>query len=484
MSEISKLEPKGLWQNFDMFCANPRPSKHEEKIRKAVVEFAKQHNVDCKTDEIGNIILSKPATKGMENRKGIILQAHIDMVPQKNNDVKHDFVNDPIQPWIDGEWVRAKGTTLGADNGIGASAALAVLVDDTIEHGPLEALLTIDEETGMTGAFNLKPNVLKGDILLNLDSETEGELYVGCAGGVDATITLNYGKEAVKAGYTCYVLEVKGLKGGHSGMDINLQRANANKLLFRILKNLEKYDVRLCTVEGGNMRNAIPREAKATIAMPTDKVAEVKKTIDCLSETMHNEFSEVEDNFDVLFAPTSNVPEMMKECCSKRLINCVYALPNGVYRMSDSMKGLVETSSNLAIVKTTGENMEMCCLLRSSVDTQKEDLCVVMQSVVDLAEGKIEFSGAYSGWKPNMSSAILKEMKEQYEKLFNQQAKVMAIHAGLECGILGGTYPNLDMISFGPTIEHPHSPDERVNIASVEKFWKFLLGSLKNAPIK
>ncbi|MBR1626854.1 MAG: aminoacyl-histidine dipeptidase [Bacteroidales bacterium] len=484
MTEISNLEPKGLWQNFDMFCANPRPSKHEEKIRAAIIEFAKQHNIDCKTDEIGNVILTKPATQGMENRKGIILQAHIDMVPQKNNDVEHDFVNDPIKPRIVGEWVHATGTTLGADNGIGASAALAVFADDTIPHGPIEVLLTIDEETGMTGAFNLKPGVLNGDILLNLDSETEGELYVGCAGGVDATITLNYGKEPVAAGYTCYKIDVKGLKGGHSGMDIILQRGNANKLLFRILKNLENEGIRLCEAEGGNMRNAIPREACAVIAVPTQNIGQVMSKVQCLSEVMHKELSEVEDEFEVSIAPVANVTDMMKECCSSRLINCVYALPNGIYRMSDSMKGLVETSSNLAIVKTDGSNMQICCLLRSSVDTQKDDFAKVMQCVVDLAEGKMELSGAYSGWKPNMSSPILKEMKEQYESIFGNEPKVMAIHAGLECGILGGTYPNLDMISFGPTIEHPHSPDERVNIASVSKFWKFLLATLENAPMK
>ncbi|MBQ7985130.1 MAG: aminoacyl-histidine dipeptidase [Bacteroidales bacterium] len=484
MTEISNLEPKGLWQNFDMFCANPRPSKHEEKIRAAIVEFAKQHNIDCKTDEICNVILSKPATKGIENRKGIILQAHIDMVPQKNNDVKHDFVNDPIQPWIDGEWVRAKGNTLGADNGIGASAALAVLADDSIAHGPIEALLTIDEETGMTGAFNLKPGVLKGDILLNLDSETEGELYVGCAGGVDATSTISYGTEAVPEDWTCCNLEVKGLKGGHSGMDIILQRGNANKVLFRIIKNLEEFNVRLCSVEGGNMRNAIPREAHAVLACPKAEADKAIAKVKELMATIKKELAAVEDEIVIEVSAVDGVKEMMKECCSKRIVNCVYALPNAIYRMSDSMKGLVETSSNLAIVKSDGKEVEICCLIRSSVDTQKQDFAMMMQSAVELAEGRIEFTGAYSGWTPNMASPILKEMKEQYKEMFGNEAKVMAIHAGLECGILGGIYPNLDMISFGPTIEHPHSPDERVNIASVEKFWKFLLATLKNVPVK
>ncbi len=484
MTEISNLEPKGLWQNFDMFCANPRPSKHEEKIRAAIVDYAKQHNIDCKVDEIGNIIMSKPATKGMENRKGVILQAHIDMVPQKNNDVNHDFVKDPIKPRIVEDWVYATGTTLGADNGIGASAALAVLTDDTIEHGPIEVLLTIDEETGMTGAFNLKPGMLNGDILLNLDSETEGELYVGCAGGVDATIHLSYGKENMKAGYVCQKLEVKGLKGGHSGMDIILQRGNANKILFRILKALEETDVRLCSVEGGNMRNAIPREAHAVIAIPETNVAKAQEIVKDLTNAVCAELSEVEKEIEIAMTPTEEAKEMFKECCSKRIINAVYALPNGIYRMSDSMKGLVETSSNLAIVKSNGSEVEMCCLIRSSVDTEKKDFAMMMKSVIDLAEGTIEFSGEYPGWKPNMASPILKEMKEQYHAMFSTEPKVMAIHAGLECGVMGGTYPKWDMISFGPTIEHPHSPDERVNIPSVAKFWKFLVATLKNTPVK
>ncbi len=484
MSDIIKLEPKQVWENFDMLCANPRPSKHEEKVKKAIIDYARKHNIHCVTDKIGNIILKKPSTEGMKNRKGVILQAHVDMVPQKNADVEHDFINDPIQPWIDGEWVRAKGTTLGADNGIGVAAALAIMTDETLPHGPLEALLTIDEETGMTGAFGLESGELEGEILLNLDSETEGELYVGCAGGVDATIKLKYGTEPIEAGRTSFVLSVKGFKGGHSGMDIILQRGNANKSLFRMLKALDEVDVRLCEIEGGDMRNAIPREAMATVTLPTSNVSKAKEIVEKLYTEIKNELSETEDNFVISLEPTANPTNMMEDCCSKKIINTVYSLPNGVYRMSDSMAKLVETSSNLAIVKSEDGIVKICCLLRSSVDSEKKDLAMMMKSVVDLAGDDVEFTGEYPGWKPNMNSAILKEMQVLYHKIFNKEAKVMAIHAGLECGVMGGVYKNWDMISFGPTIEHPHSPDERVNIKSVELFYKFLVETIKNIPTK
>lgn len=484
MSEIKNLEPKQLWENFDMLCSNPRPSKHEEKVRAAIVSYAEQHNIACTIDSIGNIILKVPATKGMENRKGVILQAHVDMVPQKNADTNHDFLTDPIQAYIDGDWVRAKGTTLGADNGIGVSAALAAMTDPTLAHGPLEALLTIDEETGMTGAFGLKAGELEGEILLNLDSETEGELYVGCAGGVDATIEIEYKTENIPAGRTSYVLAVNGFKGGHSGMDIILQRGNANKTLFRILKALLAVDVRLCNVDGGNMRNAIPREAKAIITLPTEKVAEAKQIVETLYAQIKNELSAVEDSFSITLEATANPSAMLQNFCSTKLINTINALPNGVYRMSDSMPNLVETSSNLAIVKTEDHKLTACCLIRSSVDSQKQDFSDTLHSLISVACGEITFSGAYSGWKPNMDSPILKTMCEGYKTLFNKEAKIMAIHAGLECGVLGGTYKNWDMISFGPTIEHPHSPDERVNIPSVQKFYNFLTYTLSTIPEK
>lgn len=484
MSELLNLEPKGLWKHFDKICSIPHPSKHEEKIVAALVEFAKANNIEYKVDETGNVIMRKPASKGMENRKGVILQAHVDMVPQKNNDTKHDFEKDPILPRINGEWVCATGTTLGADNGIGVSAALAVLEDKELIHGPIEALFTIDEETGMTGAFGLKAGELNGDILLNLDSETEGELYVGCAGGVDATIRFDFKKEAMPAGYQALTLSVKGMKGGHSGMDIILGRGNANKTLFRVLKALEKFDCRLGEINGGSLRNAIPREAFCTIAIPTAKLSEAKAEVKNFESIVKNELSAVEPDVTISLEETCSCSFLIDQDTARRVIRTVYACPNGIYRMSDSMENLVETSSNLAIVKTEGEQIVACALLRSSVDTAKADFAEMMSSVVELAGGKIEFTGGYPGWKPNMHSPILETMTATYKKLFGRTPKVMAIHAGLECGLLGGVYKNWDMISFGPTIKHPHSPDEKVNINSVKLFWDYLTETLKNVPTK
>lgn len=484
MSEIRNLEPKAVWNNFDMICSIPHPSKKEAKLVEALIEFAKKNKLEYVIDKIGNVIISKPATKGMEDKKGIVLQAHIDMVPQKNADTKHDFEKDPILPWIDGEWVRAKGTTLGADNGMGVAAILAVLEDNSLVHGPIEALLTIDEETGMTGAFGLEAGVLKGDILLNLDSETEGELYVGCAGGIDGSFAFDYKKETTPLGLSGFALDIKGLKGGHSGMDIILGRANANKVLFRIFKALETLGLRISSINGGSLRNAIPREAFSTIAIPTDKVSEAKKLVEQMSKDIKNEYALVEPNFEIHFNPTALEANVIDLDTQKRLILGVYACPNGVIRMSDSMEGLTETSTNLAIVKTDDKSINVSCLLRSSVDSAKMDLAEMMSAVFELAGAKRTFEGAYPGWKPNMESSILKTMQTTYNSLYGKTPKIMAIHAGLECGLLGGVYPNWDMISFGPTIMSPHSPDERVEIASVQKFWDYLLVTLKNVPAK
>jgi dipeptidase D len=420
----------------------------------------------------------------MENRKGVILQAHLDMVPQKNNDTKHDFEKDPIQPYIDGEWVRAKGTTLGADNGIGVSVALAVLEDKTLIHPSIEVLFTIDEETGMTGAFGLKPDILQGEILMNLDSETEGELYVGCAGGIDATITFDYSVESVKSTFMTYQISIKGLKGGHSGMDIVLQRGNANKILFRILHHLEQFNILVCEINGGNMRNAIPREAYAKVAIAGLNVAKVRSVIEEERRNIRKEFALSDPDIQITFEQCEQAKFSISKPKTHKLIRMVYGLPNGVYRMSDSMPNLVETSSNLAIVKTEDQTATISCLLRSSVDSSKEDLANMMASVVENSSGEIIFTGGYPGWKPNMKSPVLGLMQKIYKNLFGKEPKVMAIHAGLECGLLGGVYPEWDMISFGPTIQSPHSPDERVNIVSVELFWRFLTETLKNIPTK
>ncbi len=486
MSEILNLEPKVLWKNFHSLTQVPHPSKKEEKIQAFIVDFAKSHNLEYVKDAVGNVIIRKPATPGFENKKGVVLQAHLDMVPQKNADTVHDFEKDPIQTFIDGEWVKAKGTTLGADNGIGAAAIMSILESKDVAHGPIEALLTCDEETGMTGAFGLQSGFLNGDILMNLDSEDEGELYVGCAGGVDVNITFQYTPEAVPANMNAFDLKVTGLSGGHSGMDIILYKGNANKIIFRFLRiATKKYGCRMAGIAGGNMRNAIPREAFATILVPTDKVDALKKELANFTEMVQAELVAKESNIHISLEATSAPQNAFSEEFQNRLINSIYACPNGVARMSDSMPGLVETSLNLAIVKSEGNEVKVACLLRSSVDTAKFDLAEMVACVMELGGAqKISFDGAYPGWKPNMDSAILKVMQDVYQKMYGKKPEIKAVHAGLECGLLGGVYPNWDMISFGPTIRNPHSPDERVNIKTVKMFWDYLLECLKNVPNK
>jgi len=484
MSEIKNLEPKLVWNNFDMICSIPHPSKKEKMLADKLVSWAKEHNIECCVDKIGNVIMRKPATKGMENRKCVILQAHLDMVPQKTAATNHDFEKDPIQPWIDGEWVKAKGTTLGADDGMGGATILAVLEDHTLEHGPLEALFTVDEETGMTGAEGLEKGILKGDILLNLDSETEGELYVGCAGGIDGTFTFDYKLEAAAIDMSAFKLSVTGLKGGHSGMDIILGRGNANKIYFRLMKALEAVDVRMADINGGSLRNAIPLEAFGTIALTTSKVAQAKEILETVTKEIKAELADTDEDLQIEMNPTALPKELIDSCTQKRLTNAIYACPNGIMRMSFSVENLVETSTNLAIVASDGKTITVKCLLRSSVDTAKMDLAQMMRSVFELAGAKCVFDGQYPGWKPNMQSPILNEMQSLYKQLFNKEPKIMAIHAGLECGLFGGVYTNWDMISFGPTIQHPHSPAERVNIESVAKLWKFVVATLKNVPTK
>ncbi len=486
MNNLSKLTPQSLWENFAKICSIPHPSKHEDEIVAYLLEWAKKHNIKAVKDEVGNLILSKPATKGMENRKGVILQGHIDMVPQKNSDKEHDFTKDPIEPIIgDDGWVRANGTTLGADNGIGCAAAMSVLQATDIEHGPIEVLITIDEETGMTGAFGLKPGYLKGDILINLDSEDEGELYVGCAGGLDASVELGYKEEKTPADTKAFKISVTGLKGGHSGMDIDTGRANANKVMIRLLrKSIKDFGLRLSSIEGGSLRNAIPREAFATVVVPNQHVEKFNTFVKDFFTVVKNEFSNVEPDIAVEITPIDLPSTVIDEKSGLNLINVVYGLPNGVMRMSDSMENLVETSVNLAIVKTEKGVAEIKSLIRSSVDTAKEAVGEKMTAIIELAGGKITLSGAYPGWKPNMKSPILKTMQETYQKMYGRIPEIKAIHAGLECGLLGAVYPNWDMISFGPTIRNPHSPDERVHIESVGKFWDYLVETLKNIPVK
>lgn len=492
---IQNLDPQIVWKNFYDLTQIPRPSKHEELAVEYMYNWGKAHGLETIKDEIGNIVIRKPATPGFENRKGVILQGHIDMVPQKNNDTVHDFEKDPIQTWIDGEWVKAKGTTLGADNGLGVAMGMAVLESDNLQHGPIELLVTVDEETGMTGANALKPGLLQGDILINLDSETEGELYVGCAGGLDATASATYVPAEYDKNWLCYSLAVKGFKGGHSGMDIILYRGNANKVAARVLYALmTKAGVKLLDFEGGTLRNAIPREAFATVYVPADKLAEAEKVFAEVSAAIKAEYAGTDPDSEFVFKPYECAEG---ECCcggdeckyvpeadAIRFVRAIIACPDGVERMSSEMAGLVETSNNLAMVKIEGGQFSVKTLMRSSVDTAKEALAQKFESIFALAGIETSFAGGYSGWAPNPDSAILATMKKVYNDLYGKEPAVMAIHAGLECGILSGAYPHWDMVSCGPTLMSPHSPDERANIPSVAKCWEFLKAVLENIPVK
>ncbi len=485
MSDIRKLEPKQLWNYFHDITQIPHPSKKEKRIVDYVVKFGKEHKLDTIVDKVGNVIIRKPATKGMEKRKGVVLQTHLDMVPQKNNDKKHDFEKDPIQTIIDGDWVKANGTTLGSDNGIGVAAALAVLASKDLQHGPLEALFTIDEETGMTGVFGLKKGVLKGDILMNLDSEDEHELCVGCAGGIDISATKKYKEEKTPGKMIACRITVKGLKGGHSGVDIALGRANSNKLLFRFLMQAESdFGIRLAEAAGGNLRNAIPRESSAVLLVATAKAKAFEKFIRGYEKMYKAEFAETEPDLSFTCKKCEVPAKVMAKPDQYGIIRAVFACPCGVQRMSQAMKGLVETSNNMAIVKVAKGSLEVHNLCRSAVDSAKEATAWRIAAGFHLIGAKVTMSGGYPGWKPNMASPVLKAMSGTYKKMFGAEPDVKAIHAGLECAIIGGVYPNLDMISFGPTIKYPHSPDEKVNIPSVKKFYAFLCESLKQVPAK
>lgn len=484
---LSGLKPEAIWKHFEEICEIPHPSKHEQKMIEYVVNFAKANNLEYEVDEVGNVVIRKPATPGMENRQGVILQGHLDMVPQANSDANHNFEKDPIRPRIDGEWVKATGTTLGADNGIGVATAMAVLESKDLVHGPVEAIFTIDEETGMTGAFGLKPGFLKGDILMNLDSEDEGELFIGCAGGTNANITFKYNKKPAPKKHSAYKIIVKGLKGGHSGCDIHLGRGNSNKLLFRFLRQAEReFGLRLASVEGGNLRNAIPREAFAFVMVPKDNAKDFEAGLKNYELIVKKEFATVEPDLSVSLEKAKSPKNIFDRTTQRNLINAIFVCPNNVVRMSNDMPGLVETSTNLAIVKSDDKTktVSVKCLLRSSVDSAKEALENKMAALFEMAGADCYFDGQYPGWKPNPNSPILTTMLGVYERLFGKKPEIKAIHAGLECGLIGGVFPNLDMISFGPTIRFPHSPDEQCNIATVQKFWDYLVETLKNVPVK
>jgi dipeptidase D len=483
MSTILDLKPGKLWKYFHEITQIPHPSKQEKQLADYVAGFGKKLGLETIVDKTGNVIIRKPATPGMEKRKGAILQTHLDMVPQKNSDKIHDFTKDPIETRIDGEWVKANGTTLGSDNGIGVAAALTVLASEDLPHGPLEALFTIDEETGMTGAAGLESGLLRGEILMNLDSEDEGELYVGCAGGIDVSVNKNYAEEDTPKGMDAFNVMIKGLKGGHSGVDIALGRANSNKLMFRFLMQAESdFGIRISEASGGDLRNAIPRESRSLVLVPQIKSGEFRAFIEEYNNMYRSEFAETEPDLAFIAEPVALPGKVMNAGDQYRIIRAVFACPNGVQRMSQAMKGLVETSNNLAIVRCKGGKFETYCLTRSSVDTAKTATAWRIAGIFHLIGADVKLEGGYPGWKPNMNSPILKTMKNVYSGMYGKVPEIKAIHAGLECGIIAGVYPDLDMISFGPTIRFPHSPDEKVNIASVSKFYDFLCEILKQVP--
>ena len=483
---MKNLEPKGLWESFYSLTQIPRPSGHCKEVAAFLVNYGKSLGLETLQDEIGNVLIRKPASAGMEGHPGVILQGHMDMVPQKNSDKVFDFEKDAIQTHIEdnGEWVTADGTTLGADNGIGVATAMAILADKDAVHPPLEAFFTVDEETGMYGANDLKAGWLKGKYLLNLDSESEGELYVGCAGGIDTNATFRYQEVETEKGDIALKVTVKGCKGGHSGCDIHLQRANAIKLLFRFLKDaVANFEARLACVEGGSLRNAIPREATAVITIPAESYQDLQDLVDRYEDLYLKEYEGVDDGISFTMeeveCPKKEIPEDVQDY----LIHAITLCPHGVYRVLEEARDIVETSNNVSMIKTfVGEEesrVEVQCLTRSSVESRKEELASIIQSAFSLAGAEVEFSGAYPGWKPNLKSTLLKTMKETYVKEFGSEPRVVIIHAGLECGIIGAKYEGMEMISFGPTIEHPHSPDERVNIATVQKFYRYVLAALR-----
>ncbi|WP_159564987.1 aminoacyl-histidine dipeptidase [Budvicia diplopodorum] len=483
MSDLAQLTPSLLWQHFAKICSIPHPSMHEEALAQHIVSWAKEKNLHAERDAVGNILIRKPATAGMENRKSVVLQAHLDMVPQKNNDTEHNFEKDPIQAYVDGQWVKARGTTLGADNGIGMASALAVLSDESLSHGPIEVLLTMTEETGMDGAFGLQPNWLQSEILINTDSETEGEIYMGCAGGVDCVTNLPLTREAVPAGYQTVKVSLKGLKGGHSGGDIHLGLGNANKLMSRLLfTHAQSLGLRLQSFNGGSLRNAIPREATVTLSLPAANIERLKQTCAEFLSIIKHELDAVEKNIDLIVEPFNCGFKALTLDSQSRLLGLLNASPNGVIRMSDSVKGVVETSLNVGVVTTDEDRAQVIYLIRSLLDSGKEYVAEMLISLGQLAGAQTSAKGGYPGWQPNPNSPIMTLVCESYKKLFDTTPHIMVIHAGLECGLFKRPYPDMDMVSIGPTITGPHSPDEQVHIPSVSRYWQLLTELLKSIP--
>lgn len=481
--DIRQLEPKAIWNKFADLNAVPRPSKKEERVIAFMKDFGKNLKLETVEDTVGNVIIKKPATAGMEDRKAIVLQSHLDMVHQKNSDTNFDFLTQGIEMIIDGDWVKANGTTLGADNGLGVATIMAILESTDIPHPAIEALFTIDEETGMTGAMGLKGGLLKGAILLNLDTEDDDEIGVGCAGGIDVTAVGTYDEEEtpeIKMGYS---IEVSGLQGGHSGMDIHKGFGNANKIMNRLLfDGFENFGLRISEIDGGSLRNAIPRESKAIVAIDRVHETAFEFEMGSLVESIKLELKTLEPELTVVFNKIETPKMIMDLGVQEGLTRALYAAQNGVYRMSPDIPDLVETSNNIARVIIKNGRVKIGCLTRSSVESSKMDLAMMLRATFELTGCDVEFSGDYPGWEPDMDSSILKVLRTLYEELYNEKPHVAACHAGLECGLLGTNYPDMEMISFGPNIRGAHSPDERVQISSVQKFWGFVLEILKNIP--
>jgi len=481
---LTKLQPEIVWNYFEDICQIPRPSKKEEKIREFLIKFGEENNLESKSDEIGNVIIKKPASPGMENRKPVVLQSHMDMVCEKNNDTVHDFDNDPIQPVLDGDWVRAEGTTLGADDGIGMATQMAILTSTDIQHGPIECLFTVDEETGLTGAFAIQPGFVEGRTLINLDSEDEGELFIGCAGGIDTVAQFKYQASKLAKEVVAYRIKVTGLKGGHSGDDINKGLANSIKIANRFLWNIsDHFKIRIAEFTGGNLRNAIAREAEAIFVVKSKLAKKVSRQFNSFYEEVKEELAITEPDLTMDLEPVDLPDRILRRKLQRRLLNSIYACPHGVIAMSQKMPGMVETSTNLASIKhLEGDVIEICTSQRSDSKTAKLDIAYMVESVFRLARFKVSHSDGYPGWSPNPNSDILSVSKKAYEDLFKVTPIVRSIHAGLECGLFLEKYPDMDMISFGPTLRRVHSPEEKINIETVQKFWDHLLEVLKNIP--
>ena len=483
--EVSNVEPKEVWKNFVLLNEVPRPSKKEDRVIEFLISFATKNNLMYKQDEVGNLVIVKESTHDMITRETVVLQSHVDMVHEKNNDVEFDFLNSGIKMYVDGDWVKADGTTLGADNGLGVAAIMAILESNEISHPKIEALFTIDEETGMTGALNLSDTILTGKILLNLDTEEDDEICVGCAGGIDITMSKNYPLQELKEDEINVKILLNGLTGGHSGAEIHKGLGNSNKILFELIQKLNSdFYVKICSIDGGGLRNAIPRESSAIISFDEDNLNSFKKIMKNTSQTLVAEFKETDDNINLEFELLENRFQTLGAIESKELINAINECPNGVFEMSENIDGLVETSNNLANIRLIEGKLKIQCLTRSSSENSKDKLSKIISNIFENIGCDSKFSGGYPGWEPNLNSATLKEVKDSYITLFSSEPKVNVIHAGLECGIIGSHYPEMDMISFGPTILGAHSPDEKASISSTQKFWRFFREILSNIPEK